>query len=74
VKEVHSLADNGETLSLIGLAEPRIEPEIVFGLAVAPTPAKSRLALLTCLIPVAPVTRVRSGECGLAQRVNFRHR
>jgi 2-keto-4-pentenoate hydratase len=29
----HDLADLGDTFSLVGLAEPRIEPEIVFMLA-----------------------------------------
>src|SRR5829696_3042074 len=30
-RTVHDLADVGTTVSLAGLAEPRIEPEIVFG-------------------------------------------
>src|SRR5246127_1382074 len=35
-RTVHNLAEIGDTFSLMGLTEPRIEPEIVFGLAVAP--------------------------------------
>jgi 2-oxo-3-hexenedioate decarboxylase len=38
-----------EPVSLAGLAEPRIEPEIVFGLALAPTPDMDERALLGCL-------------------------
>src|SRR5918995_637808 len=37
-RTVHDLADMEGTVSLAGLAEPRIEPEIVFGLAAAPAP------------------------------------
>ena len=32
-RTVHDLADVGPTVSLAGLAEPRIEPEIIFGLS-----------------------------------------
>ena len=37
-RTVHNLAEIGDTFSLVGLAEPRIEPEIVFKLALAPAP------------------------------------
>src|SRR5208282_1669440 len=37
-RTVHDLAEIGDTFSLMHLAEPRIEPEIVFRLAVAPVP------------------------------------
>jgi 2-oxo-3-hexenedioate decarboxylase len=50
---VHDLADLGETFSLRGLAEPRIEPEIVFKLAVAPAPGMDETALLACIDWVA---------------------
>ena len=39
--------------SLAGLAEPRIEPEIVFRLAAAPTPDMDERALLGCIDAVA---------------------
>jgi 2-oxo-3-hexenedioate decarboxylase len=50
---VHNLAEMGETFSLSGLAEPRIEPEIVFGLAAAPAPGMDETALLACIDWVA---------------------
>jgi len=37
-RTAYNLAEIGDTFSLMGLAEPRIEPEIVFRLADAPTP------------------------------------
>jgi 2-keto-4-pentenoate hydratase len=46
---VHDLAGIGGTFPLAGLAEPRIEPEIVFGLARAPTPDMDERALLACV-------------------------
>ena len=52
-RTVHDLADLGPTLSLAGLAEPRIEPEIIFGLATAPEPGMDERALLTCVDWVA---------------------
>src|SRR5262249_35983409 len=36
------------SLPLAGFAEPRIEPEIIFGLASAPTPDMDEAALLSC--------------------------
>jgi 2-oxo-3-hexenedioate decarboxylase len=45
-RTVHNLAEIGETFSLIGLVEPRIEPEIVFRLAVAPAPGIDERTLL----------------------------
>jgi 2-oxo-3-hexenedioate decarboxylase len=52
-RTVHDLAELGETFSLGGLAEPRIEPEIVFKLAVAPAPGMDETALLACVDWVA---------------------
>jgi 2-oxo-3-hexenedioate decarboxylase len=52
-RTVHDLAEFGDTFSLAALAEPRIEPEIVFGLAVAPTPDMDERALLACIDWVA---------------------
>jgi hypothetical protein len=40
-------------LSLVGLADPRVEPEIVFKLAVAPTPGMDEGALLESIDWVA---------------------
>jgi 2-oxo-3-hexenedioate decarboxylase len=52
-RTVHDLADIGPTVSLADLAEPRIEPEIVFGLAAAPAPGMDERALLGCVDWVA---------------------
>src|SRR5215469_613497 len=52
-RTVHDLTDLGETFSLRGLAEPRIEPEIVFKLAAAPAPGMDGTALLACIDWVA---------------------
>src|SRR5215207_2723121 len=52
-RTVHDLADLGTTVSLAGLAEPRIEPEIIFGLAMAPEPGMDERALLGCIDWVA---------------------
>src|SRR5215213_7072402 len=52
-RTVHDLADVGPTVSLAGLAEPRIEPEIVFALATAPARSEehtSELQSLTKLV------------------------
>jgi 2-oxo-3-hexenedioate decarboxylase len=49
---VHDLADT-PVLPLDAFAEPRIEPEIVFGLRAAPTPDMDEAALLSCLDWVA---------------------
>lgn len=48
---VHDLS--GASLPLAPFAEPRIEPEIVFGLASAPTPEMDETALLSCVEWVA---------------------
>jgi 2-oxo-3-hexenedioate decarboxylase len=48
-RTVHNLAEIGDTFSLMGLAEPRIEPEIVFQLALAPAPGMDETALLACI-------------------------
>ncbi len=45
-RTLHNLAEIGDTFSLKGLAEPRIEPEIVFGLAFAPALGMDERALL----------------------------
>ena len=50
---VHNLSEIDDTFSLAGLAEPRIEPEIVFGLAVAPAPGMDEGALLRSIDWVA---------------------
>ena len=52
-RTVHDLDDVGPAVSLAGLAEPRIEPEIIFGLAAAPAPGMDELALLGCVDWVA---------------------
>jgi 2-oxo-3-hexenedioate decarboxylase len=52
-RTVHNFAEVGDTFSLEGLAEPRIEPEIVFGLGVAPAPGMDEKALLACVDWVA---------------------
>jgi 2-oxo-3-hexenedioate decarboxylase len=49
----HELAEIGGAFPLAGLAEPRIEPEIVFHLAKAPTPDMDEAALLRCIDKVA---------------------
>lgn len=51
---VHDLVKIDETFSLAGLAEPRIEPEVVFQLAVAPAPDLDENGLLACVQWVAP--------------------
>jgi 2-oxo-3-hexenedioate decarboxylase len=48
-RTVHNLAEIGDTFSLVGLAEPQIEPEIVFKLARAPASGMDETALLACL-------------------------
>jgi 2-oxo-3-hexenedioate decarboxylase len=52
-RTVHDLADLGHTCSLEDLAEPRIEPELVFRLAAAPMPGMDERALLGCIVGVA---------------------
>ena len=49
---VHDL-EGIEVFNLTGLAEPRIEPEIIFGLAAAPSPGMSQDQLLGCVDWVA---------------------
>jgi 2-oxo-3-hexenedioate decarboxylase len=48
-RTVHNLAQIGDTFSLSGLAEPRIEPEIVFKLASALASGMDETALLACI-------------------------
>lgn len=52
-RTVDDLADLGGVKALAGLAEPRIEPEIMFGLGAAPTPGMDERALLGCIDWVA---------------------
>jgi 2-oxo-3-hexenedioate decarboxylase len=52
-RTVRDLADIGDPFFLSDLAEPRIEPEIVFGLASAPAPGMDEAALLACIDWVA---------------------
>jgi 2-oxo-3-hexenedioate decarboxylase len=49
---VHDLGPHSR-VSLAGLAEPRIEPEIMFGLAASPTPDMDERGLAGCLAWVA---------------------
>jgi 2-keto-4-pentenoate hydratase len=56
-RTVHNLSEIGDTFSLVGLAEPRIEPEIVFRLAVAPTPGMDERTLLESIDWVAHVLK-----------------
>jgi 2-oxo-3-hexenedioate decarboxylase len=52
-RTVHNLAQIDGTFSLKGLAEPRIEPEIIFELASAPAPGMDERALLASIEWVA---------------------
>ena len=52
-RTVHNLSEIGDTFPLVRLAEPRIEPEIVFKLAVAPAPGMGEGALLESIDWVA---------------------
>jgi 2-oxo-3-hexenedioate decarboxylase len=46
---VQNLSSEAIEVSLSGLAEPRIEPEIVFGLAAPPAPGMDERALIRCI-------------------------
>jgi 2-oxo-3-hexenedioate decarboxylase len=48
-RRVHELGRDGADVSLTGLSEPRIEPEIIFGLGAAPAPGMDERALLGCV-------------------------
>ena len=48
-RTVHDLTSEPLSVSLNGLAEPRIEPEIVFGLAAQPEPGMDALAIIHCI-------------------------
>jgi 2-oxo-3-hexenedioate decarboxylase len=48
-RTVQDLTDEPLEVSLKGLAEPRIEPEIVFGLAARPEPGMDEQALVACI-------------------------
>jgi 2-oxo-3-hexenedioate decarboxylase len=52
-RTVHDLPREGMDVSMRDLAEPRIEPEIVFGLAAAPAAGMDKQALLGCIDWVA---------------------
>ena len=52
-RTVRDVPAPGETFSLAGFAEPRIEPEIVFGLSKAPQAGMDDAALLACIDWVA---------------------
>ncbi len=52
-RTTHDLAGMGGTYSLDGLAEPRIEPEIVIRLTAVPAPGMDERALLACVDGVA---------------------
>jgi 2-oxo-3-hexenedioate decarboxylase len=52
-RTLRNLADIGGVFPLAGLAEPRIEPEIVFGLAAAPKPGMDDADLLATIAWVA---------------------
>jgi 2-oxo-3-hexenedioate decarboxylase len=52
-RTVHDLTEIGGRFSLAGFAEPRIEPEIVFKLGVAPAPGMDEGALLASIDWVA---------------------
>ena len=51
--ELAEHADQARPFPLAGIAEPRIEPEIVFGFASAPDPAMDERAILGCVAWVA---------------------
>ena len=52
-RTVHDLPKEGMDVSVRDLAEPRIEPEIAFGLAAAPDAGMDKQALLGCIDWVA---------------------
>ena len=54
----HTLHDGANRLSLAGLAEPKIEPEIAFGLRAAPSAGADTAALLACIDWVAPAFEI----------------
>jgi 2-oxo-3-hexenedioate decarboxylase len=49
-----TLGEAGSGFALAGMAEPRIEPEIVFGLRAAPRPGMDEAGLLACIDWIAP--------------------
>ena len=68
---MHDLSDIGETFSLAGLSEPRIEPEIVFRLVAVPAPDMDEAALLACIDLIAHgwVLLLFAGEKPTVQRL-----
>ena len=48
-RTIHDLDNIDGTFSLAGLSDPRIEPEIVFGLSAAPRPGMNEAELLSCI-------------------------
>lgn len=54
----HTLHASGTRLPLAGLAEPKIEPEIAFGLRAAPAAGADTAGLLACIEWVAPAFEI----------------
>ena len=54
----HTLHAGANRLSLAGLAEPKIEPEIAFGLRATPAAGADTAALLACIDWVAPAFEI----------------
>jgi 2-oxo-3-hexenedioate decarboxylase len=48
-RTIHDLVEAGAGFSLNGFAEPRIEPEIVFGINTVPVPGMDEHALIGCI-------------------------
>ena len=72
-RTVHDLAGPGGTFSLAGLAEPRIEPEIVFGIAQSPAPGMDERTLLDCIGWVAHGFRNRAVDLSRMEVLCRRH-
>src|SRR5260370_7801112 len=53
-RTLHNLAEIGDTFSLVGLAEPPTEPQIIFNLTLAPPPAMNDKAFLPSTDSVGP--------------------
>jgi 2-oxo-3-hexenedioate decarboxylase len=58
-----TLSRDGSRLDLAGLCEPRLEPEIVFGIAATPPPAPSLQQLYECVDWLAPGFEVVQTHC-----------
>ena len=68
-RTLHNLAEIGDTFSLVGLVEPRIEPEIIFELALAPYSGTDEISLFHSLSCFS--TRVWSSSltCGTMEAI-----